>query len=140
MFPEDWPVGCPPEEATDANGTYFLLIGSDPPNPDGKDADARSKCEKKGGDFCNDCDCCGISVFPNIHDARAQYHFNRRWCSEKLAKRIWCFVASASLQPAHGVVRVIGGEVETHTNWWPQKDLDVKARCGLFRGCEPTVM
>jgi len=138
MFPEEWPEGCPPADAADAGGVYFLLVGSDPPNPEGEYADGRSKCEKKGGVYCLDCGCCGISVFPNVHDARSQYHFNLKWTSRKLARSIWKYVSRATLEASHGAVRVIGGQVDTHTNWWPRKELDVRSRCALFGDCVPT--
>jgi hypothetical protein len=132
MFP-NLPDGCPPPDAVDANGVYYHLVGASPLRNTLPDADCRSKCEKDGpeSDGCKRCNACGLSVFPSVASARAQYALNAEKYP-RVARKHMGFIAKATLTPGLGKIKVTGGSVPDHTTWWFVKALDISARCAMF--------
>jgi hypothetical protein len=112
-FPQDWPPGCPPEDAEDANGEVFRLAKTDPPTA----ADFQSFHElgiTRGDPILR----CGLSVFRIASDAE---HASRKF------RNLGKILAKAMLEAAHGKTKQTGKP--THTTWWPYAEVD---RLSLF--------
>jgi hypothetical protein len=109
QFPSDWPPGCPPEDAVDADGPVYRLVKSNPATPD----DMQSHHEKQTMLNHPACLRCGLSVFRTRGDAEHQHA-----AYPKLGK----FVASGTLRPEHGKVKQTGRP--THTTWWVYDGVD----------------
>lgn len=138
-YPDHLPANCPPVGTQPATGVVFHLVSSDPPNPNGSEADCRSRCEKfeLAAEICADCKACGLSVFPSAECARKQYKINVSKFP-RVAKKYMRYIAKAVLSQDHGSVKVTGGPVRTHMTLWFAKSLDVTARCKLFVVEEPS--
>jgi hypothetical protein len=112
-FPDDWPQGCPPADAADANGEVFRIVKADPLSA----TDFRSYHEMgiaRGDPVLR----CGLSVFRLRSDAE---HVSRMF--PNLGK----VIARATLRPEHGKVKQTGRP--SHTTWWPYVGVD---RVSLF--------
>lgn len=104
-FPSDWPNGCPPEDAQDANGTVFRIVKNDPPN----DVDFISHFESGRIPKAPPCLRCGLSVFRELKDA-----VHQRLLMPKLGR----WIAKATLEAVHGKTKLTQGQQPTHTTWW----------------------
>lgn len=117
-FSENWPDGCPPKEAEDADGLYFRIGKSNPP----ADNDFKSHEEmgkQLGGDECMRR---GLSVFGEIEDARHLMH---------IFPKIGSYVYSAQLQPKDGKIKPTPSRKHpSHITWWPYSGIE---RASLFR-------
>lgn len=112
-FPDDWPAGCPPDDAEDASGDVFRVVKANPPTPE----DLKSYHElgiSRGDPILR----CGISVFRLLSDAE---HASRKF------RNLGKVLAKAALQPQHGKTKQTGRP--THTTWWPYVEVD---RVALF--------
>lgn len=127
VFPGNWPSNCPPATAGALNGVFFHLVSASPPSE--STGDCTTWFERKN----QPCKCghCALSVFPSLNDALKQYSINKKLFPEVARKR-WRFVAKGALAAGHGKCEIIGGQVETHTNWWPYNETTVDERCRLF--------
>ena len=118
-WPSDFPQGCPPEQASAADGSYYRIVKNDPPEPDdfvsvyhlNRDRaileirrGRRSECETKG-----------LSVFMDRDDAiRCAHQY------PKIGNR----VATVALTPKSGKTLQTGGISESHHTWWKVADFD----------------
>ncbi len=115
-FPDDWPKGCPPDEAEDAYGEVFRIVRDYPPS----NSDMMSHHETGRLPKAPPCLRCGLSVFLVEEDA-----VNQQQLLPKLGKRI----ANATLNATHGKISLTPGQQPTHTTWWPCTIVD---RAALF--------
>ena len=72
------PEGCPPEAAKPLTGTIYRGIKAPPISA------THFKSHKELNMSCrgDDCDCCGLSVWPNleaVHHARKGLRYTRKW-------------------------------------------------------------
>lgn len=112
-FPDDWPPGCPPEDAEDAQGEVFRVVKKQPPTDD----DFKTYHEQgivRGDPILR----CGLSVFRLASDAE---HASRKF------RNMGKLIAKALLQAEHGKTKQTGKP--THTTWWPYREVD---RLSLF--------
>ena len=69
-FPNDWPQGCPPDDAEAASGQVFRLVKTNPATA----ADFMSHHERGILPMAPACLRCGLSVFRLREDAEHQHH------------------------------------------------------------------
>ena len=112
-FPADWPEGCPPDDAEDANGEVFRIVKSDPPTA----ADFQSYHEM-GMARGYPCRRCGLSVFRSRSDAE---HASRAF------RNLGKVITEGMLLPEHGKTKQTGRP--SHTTWWPYEGVH---RVSLF--------
>jgi hypothetical protein len=110
-FPDDWPEGCPPEDAEPAAGQVFRLVKSNPHSA----ADFASHHELGTLPKGPACLRCGLSIFRTREDADHQHR-----AYPKLGRH----VASGMLEAKHGVAKPTQGRQPTHTTWWPNEGVD----------------
>ena len=115
-FPTDWPPGCPPQDATDADGEVFRIVKHEPPN----DEDLASHLETGRLQKAPACLRCGLSVFREIRDAVHQRH---------LIPKLGTLIAQATLRAEHGKTKLTSGMQPTHTTWWAYEGVN---RARLF--------
>src|SRR5438128_10777189 len=107
-FPAAWPVNCPPNDATDARGTVYRTVRTNPPTAD----DFRSFREegKHVRDPQKQCQACGISVLRTREDA-VHHRDAFQWRGE--------FIAEGMLAPAHGKIKPTPAKkFPSHISWW----------------------
>jgi hypothetical protein len=115
-LPDDWPKGCPPDDAEPAAGEVFRLVRSDPHTQ----GVFRTHHETGKLPKAPPCIRCGLSVFRSRQDAEHQYR-----AYPKLGR----FIARASLPSTHGVTKLTEGRQPSHTTWWPFAGVD---RAAIF--------
>lgn len=115
-FPDNWPAGCPPEDALDAEGTVFRIVNNAPPCAEDLTSHFETGRVLKGPP----CLRCGLSVFREVSDAVHQ---------RLLFPKLGHWIAKASLEPAHGKTKLTGGQRPTHTTWWAYDGVE---RANLF--------
>lgn len=108
QFPDDWPEGCPPEDAEPAAGQVFRLVKSNP-------TDFASHHELGTLPKGPACLRCGLSVFRTREDADHQHR-----AYPKLGR----YAAIGTLEAQHGVAKPTLGRQPTHTTWWPYEGVD----------------
>jgi hypothetical protein len=121
-FPQnaDWVHPCPPSDATDASGTVYRAAKSKPFTID----DIKTHAEKGTAKNIKDkCGRCGLSVVLTEEDAEL-HHVN--------FPKHGRFVAKAELKREHGVMKVVGGREETHTNVWFLESFPPDKRMSVF--------
>ncbi len=105
-FPDDWPQGCPPDDAEPADGVVYRLVKNKPPT----ESDFLSHHETGRLPNAPACLRCGLSVFRDLADAVHQ---------RRLLPRLGRYVARGELEDTHGKTRLTSGQQPTHTTWWP---------------------
>lgn len=110
-FPANWPKGCPPDDAIDADGVVFRIVDNSPPIA----ADFVSHFESGRMPKAPECLRCGLSVFQELGDAIHQ---------RRLLPKLGRFIARGTLGVAHGKTKLTSGNQPTHTTWWPYRDVD----------------
>lgn len=113
QFPTDWPPGCPPDDAEDANGEVYRLAKQMPLAT--MDFLSYHELGIARGDAILRC---GLSVFRLRADAE---HASRKF------RNMGKVIAMAVLKPEHGKTKQTGKP--THTTWWPCIGID---RVSLF--------
>lgn len=109
-FPDDYPEGCPPDDAPYADCEVFRVVSNNPPDS----GEFPTLAEK--GRILNgrECECHGLSVFRDRADAQ--------FCAEKYP-HLGSLIARAELSPSQGKLaatpRVINGVENSHATWWP---------------------
>jgi len=113
------PDGCPPEDAIDANGDFFRLAHSNPP----ESADFQTCAEL--GFRPNDDQClrCGLSIFSSMKGATSLYRYLMK--RHKGAIRLGRFIARLELVPTDGKVKQT--RRPPHHTWWMYEDTDREA-------------
>jgi len=84
QFPRNWPEGCPPLDAEDADGNVFRLVKNQPPIA----KDLESHFESGKLPKAPPCLRCGLSVFRELKDAVHQ---------RELMPKLGSLVAKAAL-------------------------------------------
>lgn len=115
-FPPDWPDGCPPGDALDANGVVFRVVKGESPIA----ADFASHFESGRMPDAPKCLRCGLSVFQALGDAIHQ---------RQLLPKLGRFIAQGTLDVEHGKIKLTPTRQPTHATWWPYRDVD---RASLF--------
>ena len=109
-FPANWPPGCPPADAKDANGAVHRIVKNNPPTEE----DFLSYAETGQLPYAeNRCMLVGLSVLHSIGDARRKI---RRY------PRLGTLVAKGELNSAHG--KLTGQRRYGHLTWWPFENVD----------------
>lgn len=119
-FPEDWPNGCPPADATPASGEAFRLVKHKPPVA----ADFLTHSERGLLLRANPCLRRGLSVFTEIEGA---VHMH------ELFPKIGEFVAKGTLTGEHGKSKPTEGKHPAHSTWWPYEGVERKAPFQVVR-------
>ena len=112
-FPTDWPTGCPPADAEDANGEFYRIVKADPLRAD----DFLSYHEMgiaRGDPILR----FGLSLFRLRSDAEL---------ASRTFRNLGKVIAQCELQEEHGKIKQTGRP--THTTWWPYLGVD---RVSLF--------
>ncbi len=114
-FPQSFPPGCPPADATDASGVVFRLATDNPPT----ETDLASHAELGKLPNAPPCLRAGLSVLRTRDDAT---HMSR------LFPFLGSFLASGELGPHHGKTKLTPSRAaSTHTTWWPYDGVDRRA-------------
>lgn len=111
-FPSDWPAECPPSNAENANGDFYRIVKSCPP----EDVDFLSLVEL-GRRFGKSkaCQAHGLSGFTKLEDAR---HYITLF--PKLGSKI----AKGNLAEENGKLLVTpNSNSPRHHTWWPYKNV-----------------
>ena len=122
--PHDCPEGCPPQEANPCAGEYFHLCCSNPVSHTG--GTLRTAKEENKFKNSDQCQRCGISVFPSLADCKQLKSILPARISGK-----WKFVAVAQLNASHGWAKLTGGTLPSHRTWWPSVEAEPQ-RLSLF--------
>jgi hypothetical protein len=120
-FPDDWPVGCPSQDAEPAQGEVYRLVKTNPPGPQ----DFKTNHDMGTRKNTDPCLRCGLSVFRQKVDAEHLY---------RAYPRLGKFIAKGMLKPEHGVTKQTGRP--THTTWWPYEQVD---RAAIFPDVEEII-
>lgn len=67
-FPTNWPQGCPPQDASDAEGCFYRCVESSPPT----EVDFKSAAELGRCPTAPACQRVGLSLLPTVEDAKHQ--------------------------------------------------------------------
>jgi hypothetical protein len=109
-FPSDFPAGCPPTDASDAEGPAFRVVTRPELHPD----DFRTYAElglAPGGDPCRRH---GLSVFRSLDEARHQLN---------LRPYLGSHIAPGELTPAAGKSKLTNPRTG-HITWWSCAGVD----------------
>ncbi len=112
-FPEDWPEGCPPADATDASGEVFRMARMNPPTDDDFKSFTELGIERGDPILCR-----GVSVFVLQTDAE---HAARKF------RNMGKILTRGVLLAEHGKSKQTGKP--SHTTWWPYIEVN---RLSLF--------
>lgn len=115
-FPADWPSGCPPADAVDADGIVFRIVKNDPP----LGSDFATHYETGRLKHAPECLRCGLSVFRQLRDA-----VHQRFLLPKLGP----WIVQATPMAEHGKTKRTTGQQPTHTTFWTYEGVD---RTALF--------
>ena len=118
-WPEDFPDGCPPEQAPPAEGIFYRIVKGDPPeqgdfislyhqNPTRAQKVIESSSRTK-------CVTMGLSVFTEREDALG--------CAKQFPK-LGDKIARLALTPQAGKALKTHGMRESHNTWWAPRGLD----------------
>jgi len=105
IFPDDWPLGCPPPDAVDPNGDFFACHKENPPSAD----DFKTAAEKGLHADRDPCQRRGLSVCRTADDAR---EVMRRF------PRAFRYVSKGVVGAEHGKVKKTAGPVPSHHTFW----------------------
>ena len=103
---KDWPDGCPPADAADANAVVYYVVKETPCIP----GDFLSQAERGRAKGADPCCRCGLSVWTDEADAR---HL------AELHPRLGTLIAQSQLQPEHGKLKKTFNPKRSHHTWWP---------------------
>ena len=124
MFPKDWPHDCPEKSgAAPASGVVFRVVKKNPL----EEADFRTQFEKKPKQPPShpvSCEACGLSVLTDEKELE-HHHELFPWQGR--------YVARGSLEGSHGKMKLLGGEIRSHHNWWSFTDVKRVAIFSLHR-------
>ncbi len=112
-----WPVDCPPGDSIDGSGWFYRVTMNNPPAHE----DFLTHHETGKRRNMHPCERCALSVCQTKEDA-----VQTLVLFPKLGK----YIARGHLADGCGKVKMIGGSVPTHTNWWPLEE--VESRCSRF--------
>ena len=120
-WPADFPEDCPPEEAQTANGVYYYIVKSDPPEPSDfvslyhRNRRLADRRIKRGA---SQCQTMGLSVFTLENDA-VQCAIHNTRIGDRIARLV--------LGPDAGKVLPTPGGFESHHTWWHPEGYDPTA-------------
>lgn len=125
-WPADYPPDCPPGAALPADGIYYYIVKTDPPQIEDFAPLYRRDRERAAGAVKNgratQCETMGLSTYADLDDAVAC-----RIAFPRIGNRI----ARLTLTPSAGAIlptpRVINGVADTHHTWWHPTDYDPAA-------------
>lgn len=106
-YPADFPAL--PEDALDADGTYFRICVTKPPTTE----DFKSYKELGKPTTAAPIHAVGISMYTDLDKARHR---------QRLSPRLGKFIAEGDLTPEHGKTSRPGGN--GHLEWWPFDGVD----------------
>ena len=120
-WPAEFPPDCPPAAALPADGIYYYIVKTDPPQIEDftplyhRDRERAVSAAQNGR--ATQCETMGLSTFVDPDDAVAY-----RSIFPKIGDRI----ARLTLTPVAGMIlptpRVINGIEDTHHTWWHPTD------------------
>ena len=113
-WPDYFPEGCPPLEATSARGVVLRVVANDPPSAQ----DFLAWCVENGRLIkTKPCQSCSISVFDNMDGVRS---LQRRVPAHRGKP-----VASGDLLESMGVTKPTPSRVSpSHRSWWLPDGID----------------
>lgn len=122
-FPQSWPDGCPPKNATSPDGVFlYRTVKNNPPTND----DFKSQAELGKMPNAEACQREGISMMRNKQDA--VHH------QQLFGKRVGKIIAYAVFNVSHGLIKnTPTGVFPSHVTWWPPLGV---AREKLFSVCD----
>ena len=124
-WPDHFPIGCPPAEATEAEGEVFRF--TKPPTV--SEADFRSHVER-GLKPLSDCEAAGLSVFTDVSDALAAWEAIPGMRKRNLARGV--------LTPEHGAMLSTPRETTpSHQTWWKWADVEPTSAFEVFMSTPP---
>lgn len=112
-YPQEWSdCGCPPSDSFEPNGDYYRVVENSPPTKD----DFLNSVEAKKFLSATLCDRLAVSMLSTwegaVHHLRL-FPYKADW-----------FIATTSLTPAHGRVKVTPTSRQpAHVDWWPFRDV-----------------
>lgn len=119
-FPSNWPDNCPPEEAVEASGAVFRIVGASPPGPD--DFKSHEELGLPGGSPCRRV---AVSVYKTL--AHAQHR-------ARLSPNLGTHIVEGAFEPGSGKTRLTH-PASGHHAWWSPDEFD---RASIFAGpCTP---
>lgn len=111
-FPDDWPPGCPPDDAPPASGKVYRIVRTSPPTA----ADFRSHREMGKLPDADPCLRRGLSMFQTVEGAMHARELFRR--------RLGKFIACGTLASEHGKLKPTPSRtLPNHVTWWAYVDV-----------------
>jgi len=124
-WPTHFPIGCPPEDATEAEGEVFRFTRP----PEVSEADFRSHVER-GLRPASDCEAAGLSVYTDVSDALAAWEAIPGMRRRNLAR--------GALTPEHGAMRPTPREMTpSHHTWWKWADVEPTSAFAVYMTSPP---
>ena len=112
-WPTDFPADCPPEAAVPADGTYYRIVKTDPPQRE--DFVAIFHLNRRRANAIirrgtgTQCETMGLSVFADANDAV-------EWALR--LPQIGSYIARLTLNPYSGKILATPREGNSHHTWW----------------------
>jgi len=106
-----WPPDCPPNDSIEGAGWYYRITKNNPPaNEDFLTHHETGKMKK-----LPPCERCALSTCQVVEDAIQ---------TRRLFPMLGSFIARGNLDASCGRIKLTGGVVESHTNWWPHEHVE----------------
>ena len=125
-WPADFPEDCPPEEAQTANGVYYYIVKSDPPElADFASLYHRNRklaLRRVRNGIVTECQTMGLSIFIERSDAVARA---RQYTG------IGDKIAQLTLGADAGEILSTPRDGDSHHTWWKAKDYDPVAAAAV---------
>lgn len=121
-WPTDYPENCPPEEASPANGIYYYIVKSDPPQAGDfvslyhRNRELALRRVRNG--IVTQCQTMGLSIFTDQSDAVARA---RQYAG------IGDKIAELALGPDAGTILPTPRGRDSHHTWWKAEDYEPTA-------------
>ena len=127
-WPAYFPADCPPGEASTANGNFYRVVKTDPPQPTDfrsvYEIDPRRARKIVAEGHKTKCETMGLSVYANLSDAAG--------CVRKF-RRLGEKIVRLSLTPDSGLeIHSPSREFESHHTWWKPEGFDPIGQSRLF--------
>lgn len=118
-WPEDFPEGCPPEQASRVNGTYYRIVKNDPPESGDFVSNYHLNQKRAEREISRgrrtQCETMGLSVYTESVDAIQ--------CAQQFPK-LGSKIAHLFLTPASGTALKTGSGWDSHNTWWKPQGFD----------------
>jgi hypothetical protein len=122
-FRNHLPSQCPPSDAIPAAVEVYYLVSDPPTENDFLSIRERNPNKDKYDDPNIECQCCGLSVFPDRNGVELAKNVSRSLKNKKVAK--------GNLSEESGKLKNTPSRNtgDTHHTWWPNREVKV---CQLF--------